>query len=135
MALSNLNGTDPWSGVAGSTGFDQYSAVVVSAYTAGSGPTLIRPVAGVAISGVIMSAGSTVSTEDNQVVTVWGNGAKVKLRAADSTMAAGDQCSITTAGYASTLAAGDYVIGQVVEGSSGATGRILGVLLSPIGTT
>lgn len=58
-----------------------------------------------------------------------------KVRATASTLAQGDLCAASSAGYAIPLGAGHYAVGRVVEGSSGAVDRVLSVLISPIGTT
>lgn len=58
-----------------------------------------------------------------------------KVVAAGSTMAAGDLVTNSTAGRATPHTAGDMIIGTVIYGSSGSTGRILTVALQDIGST
>lgn len=128
MAFENLNGMTPFS-VDATTGLLQYQAVAIGANGA------VAPTDGAAIGGVIRSSGTTASTSTGGVVALYVNGMVAKVLAAGSTMAVGDQCSVSTAGRVTALAAGDYAIGHVVGGSSGSTDRVLSVLLAPIGTT
>ena len=72
-----------------------------------------------------------------QAATVMLNGiSKVRVLAA-STMSAGDLVAVSTGatGGAGIPAAGDYVVGRVVSGSSGSAGRIVSVNIEPVGTT
>ena len=111
-----------------STGLRQFRAVVYS------GTAMGYPSAGAAIDGVIVSDGTTGSTSASQVVAVQSYGV-AKIEASASTLAAGDLCAASSVGYAVPSSAGDYTIGRVVDGSSGAANRVLSVLLLPIGTT
>ena len=58
-----------------------------------------------------------------------------KVEAAASTMSAGDPVVTDANGRAAVAGAGDYRIGTVIDGSSGAVGRVLSVQLLAIGTT
>jgi hypothetical protein len=58
-----------------------------------------------------------------------------KVKATASTLAAGDLCAASSAGFAVPLVAGDYAVGRIVAGSSGGAGRVLTVSIEPIGTT
>lgn len=58
-----------------------------------------------------------------------------KISAVGSTLAAGDLLGNSTAGQANVVAAGDMIRGTVLFGSSGATGRILTVVLQDIGSS
>lgn len=58
-----------------------------------------------------------------------------KVKAAGSTVAAGDVVAASTAGRAIAVGAGNYAVGRVIAGSSGSTDRILTVDITPVGTT
>lgn len=90
---------------------------------------------GEAIIGVITSEGTTGSTVEPQYVTVQVSGV-AKVSAPASTVAKGDLITASTLGQVqSSSNAGDYAVGWVVDGSSGGAGRILSVLLLPVGST
>lgn len=111
-----------------STGLRQWRAVVNGA------SVVAYPAAGAPVDGVIVSEGSTGSTDASQVVAVQSYGV-VQIEASASTLSKGDLCAASSVGYAVPSSAGDYVIGRVVSGSSGAANRRVSVLLLPIGTT
>jgi hypothetical protein len=58
-----------------------------------------------------------------------------KVIATASTLAAGDLCASSTDGEAIPVAAGDFIVGRVVGGSSGGAGRVLSVEITPIGSS
>lgn len=110
-----------------------------------SGSTAITQFVGVSFNatGVILAA----STADTNVIGIaqTGNdsttageainvmiGGISKLKAAASTMAAGDAFGLNASGLAIPLAGNATQKGVVVEGTSGAAGRVLSVLFAPI---
>lgn len=116
-----------------STGIRQWRCVVLKS----SG--LVLPKAstvGQSITGVLISAGTTGSTSTAGLVgTVQINGV-CKVEAESSTISAGDLVSASSVGRVqSSSNAGDYVIGRVIAGSSGAANRVLTVHLQPLGST
>lgn len=115
--------------VPATTGLTQFRLVALD-----SAGKAAYPSAGTAVDGSIVGAGTTGSTVDPQYITIATRGV-VKVSALASTVSAGDTVTATSVGHVSATTAGDYVIGRVVSGTSGSTGRILSVLLSPIGTT
>lgn len=84
---------------------------------------------GVPVLGVLQNKPS-----EGQAATIMLDGVS-KVYAAGSTLAAGDLCASDSSGRAVPVAAGEYAVGRVIEGSSGSTGRILTVALQPVGTT
>ena len=112
----------------GTTGLTQYRFIV------GGSAGATYPAAGAPIDGVIYSSGTTGSTETPRPIAIATRGI-VKVSAPASTLSAGDLCTASSIGQAANTTAGDYVVGRVVDGSSGGAGRILAVLLNPIGTT
>lgn len=103
----------------------QYRFVTVN----GSGQAAL-PANGASIAGVLQNK----PTVGGQAATIMINGVS-KVKAAGSTVAAGDIVSASSVGFAVALSAGDYAVGRVLAGSSGSTGRVLTVLLQNIGTT
>lgn len=108
---------------------------MVSRSTAGlkypNGSTLGEPVTGVLISSG--SAGSTDHTVHTGGVVQMGGIAKVEAEA--STLSAGNLFAASTVGRAMPVTAGAFVVGRVLEGSSGGANRVLTVALSPLGTS
>lgn len=84
---------------------------------------------GVSILGVLQNKPS-----DDQAASIMIDGVS-KVKAAGSTVAAGDLVTSSSVGLAAAAAGGEYVVGRVLLGSSGSTGRMLTVALSPVGTT
>lgn len=113
-----------------STGLRQYRAVRMHPTTGKVGyPTAA---VGAPIVGVITDGGTTRTTNANQVASIqWGG--IVKMEAEASTLHAGSWCCTSTNGRVLKWATGQYTIGQVVAGSSGAANRILSVMLLPVG--
>ena len=109
------------------TGITQYRFVAIG--SAGAA----YPSAGNPIDGVVYSSGTTGSTETPRPVSIATRGI-VKVSAPSSTLSAGDWCTASSVGKAAPTSAGDYVVGKVIDGSSGGA-RILTVLLNPVGTT
>lgn len=71
---------------------------------------------------------------DTAAATIMIDGVS-KVQAAGSTVGTGDAIAASTAGMVVAWASGDYRVGQVIEGTSGTTGRLLSVVLQEIGTT
>jgi hypothetical protein len=84
---------------------------------------------GVAVTGVLQN-----KPKAGQAASIVVDGVS-KVKAHGSTVSAGDVIASSTVGMVSALGAGDYAVGRVLHGSSGSTGRVLTVLLQPIGTT
>lgn len=124
----NLNGLTPFTLVA-STAVGQFEAV------SWNGSAVVHPASGARITGVVRTLESSGSTSSTPVATLYPPGSIAIVKAAGSTVSAGDFVSFSTAGYAKALASGDYCAGQVIAGSSGSTGRYLSVLIAPYGTT
>lgn len=112
-----------------STGLSQFRFVTVN--TSGN---LAYPAAGAPVIGVLVSSGTTGSTDDRQVGTVQSIGV-AKVTAIASTLAVGDTVAASSIGRAVPSSATDYTVGIVVDGSSGGVGRVMSVALIPIGTT
>lgn len=125
----NLNGMTPFT-VTASAGLTAYRGVALNA--AG---LAVKPAAGAPIVGVIREVTSSTASGYTPVAALYTNGMIAKMEATASTVSVGDLVAVSTAGQAVALQAGNYAIGTVVAGSSGAAGRILSVLLAPIGTT
>lgn len=126
MAFENLSGMVT---VPASTGISQFRFVTVN--TSGN---LAYPAAGAAALGVLVSSGTTGSTDDTQVGTVQMHGV-ASVKATASTLSRGDTVAASSVGFAVPTSAGDYTVGVVVDGTSGGAGRLLTVALLPIGTT
>ena len=76
---------------------------------------------------------STGSTADRSVGIITQGVARVTANG--STASAGDQIAVGPGGRAMAVAAGDYVVGKIIDGTSGSTGRVVTVLLKHTGTT
>lgn len=120
--------TPPWTASANSTGLKPRRFVTIN--TSGYAQ---YPANGVAAVGVSMT-GSTGSTNDQTSMAIMSIGI-ARVEALTGALKAGAQCKATSLGYASSLSAGDFATGFVVSGSTGGTGRVLSVLVYPIGTT
>lgn len=105
------------------TGLKQYQFVSVN-----SAGKLANPTAGGRVVGVLVSSG-TNGTAANPVGTVQIVGV-AKAYAKGSTLGVGDTVSASSLGYAKPSTASGYVIGYVVDGTSGSTGRIISVTLT-----
>lgn len=103
----------------------QYKFVIAS----GDRAALPGSTAGISVLGVLQNKPS-----DDQAASVMIDGVS-KVKAAGSTLAAGDLCQASSAGFAEPVTSGAYVVGRIISGSSGSTGRILTVALQTIGTT
>ena len=100
-----------------------------------SGQLIYPSAAGKAAVGVLVTSGTTGSTDETiRVGTVKFSGA-AKVEASGSTLSAGDLFSWTSRGQARALGTGHVCAGYVIGGSSGSTGRILSVLLLPFGSS
>ena len=120
--------TPPWSRPANSTGMRPRRFVTVNTSEYAQYPANGAAAAGVSVTG------STGSTKDQQPIGILSFGV-ARVEALTGALKAGAQCKATSVGYASSLSAGDYAVGLVVAGSTGGTGRVLSVLVYPIGTT
>lgn len=118
----------PWTRAANSTGLKPRRFCTVNTSGYAQYPTNGSPAVGV------MLTGSTGSTKAQQAITIqsWGIG---RVEAKGGALKQGAQCKATSVGRAASCTAGDYAVGFVVDGSTGSTGRVLSVLLYPIGTT
>lgn len=90
------------------------------------------PALGAPIDGVLQESSTGSTTKYAKPVVISG---VVKVEAPSSTIAVGDLVAASSVGKAVASTAGAYVVGRVVAGSSGGAGRLLSVLLNPIGTT
>jgi hypothetical protein len=97
--------------------------------TVGSDGKLTNPTAGGRVIGVLVSSGTTPANVKNPVGTVQIVGVS-KAYAKGSTLGVGDTVSASSVGYAKPSSASGYVIGYVVDGSSGSTGRVISVTLT-----
>jgi len=120
--------TPPWTRAAASTGMKPRRFCTID-----SNGRAANPANGAAVVGVRLT-GSTGSTVDFQAVSILSYGI-ARVEAKGGVLTRGSQCKATSVGLASSLSAGDYAVGIVAEGTSGTTGRVLSVLLLPIGTT
>ncbi len=111
------------------TGLTQHRFVTLGA------SDLAYPSAGGRITGVLISSGTTGSTSTVDISAAVQTVGIAKVSAPASTVSKGDFIAASSVGQAVPTSAGDYVVGQVVEGSSGGAGRLLSVLISPVGTT
>lgn len=103
----------------------QYKFVI----NTGASGAALPGTAGISVFGVLQN-----KPGDDEAGTIAISGVS-KVKATASTLAQGDLCAASSAGFAIPAGAGNYVVGRVVEGSSGSTGRVLSVLIQPIGTT
>jgi hypothetical protein len=71
---------------------------------------------------------------EGEAATIMINGMS-KVQAHGSTVSAGELVACSTVGMVQATTGGAYTIGRIVAGSSGSTGRILTLDISPIGTT
>ena len=95
----------------------------------GTDGRLIAPTTGGAVYGILQN-----KPLEDQAGTVMLNGIS-KLLTDATTMSVGDLVATSTAGYgvAPTTANEDQVVGRVVGGTSGSTGRKLSVQITSIG--
>ena len=104
----------------------QFRCVTVNA----SGQATFASVLGQSIVGVMQNK-PTVSGEACSIMI---NGV-TKVQAAGSTVSAGQLVASSTLGMVQATTSSVYVIGRILSGSSGSTGRILTMAIEPIGTT
>ena len=119
--------------VPASTGLTRYRFVTLSTAAATQG-WAVKPTLGGPILGTVFSVTTTGSTRDPQYIPIQTCGI-AKVEAVGGTLAAGDLVQATSIGRAKATTGGSYVVGRVISGSSGSTGRILSIQLTPIGTT
>lgn len=88
------------------------------------------PAAGALATMVTVSKGSTGSTADGQFVSVMplSRAARVNVEAAGSTLSAGDLIATSSRGRVVAASSNSWMLGQIIGGSSGSTGRVLSVL-------
>lgn len=119
-----------------STGIRQYRAVVADAATGVDYPNgstaNLQP-----ITGVLISSGTTGSTDASAKYGTIQIAGVAKIEAASSTLAAGNLCSASTLGQVTPASTAGVVIGRVIDGSSGGANRVLSVHISQVvhGTT
>jgi hypothetical protein len=131
MAYEKIGETDSFPFA--STGIRQYRFVNIS--TSG----LVLPNAstvGQSVLGVLISSGSNGSTEQlGKYGTVQFTGI-AKVEAEASTLVTGQLVSASSVGRAQSCTnAGDFVVGRIVAGSSGAANRVISVALTPLGSS
>lgn len=127
MAIE-LRMTAPYTRPAASTGLKPRRFVTVNTSGRAQYPANGAPATGASVSG------STGSTRDYQAMSILAYGI-ARVEALSGALKVGAQCKATSAGYASTLTTGDFAVGFVIDGSTGGTGRVVSVLLYPLGTT
>lgn len=123
-----LRSTPPITLPAGSTGLKTRRFVTVN--TSGRAA---YPANGAAVVGVSLT-GSTGSTRDYTAMSILAYGV-ARVECLGGALKVGAQCKATSVGKASSLSAGDYAVGMVIDGTTGSSGRVVSVLLLPIGTT
>lgn len=121
--------TPPWSAQANSTGLKPRRFITIN-----SSEKAQYPANGAACVGVAVT-GSTGSTDHDRLALGILSYGIARVEALTGALKAGAQCKATSVGYASSMSAGDYAAGFVVAGATGGTGRVLSVLVYPIGTT
>lgn len=89
---------------------------------------LVYPANGADIVGVTFADGSTASTRDIRIGLQYSGVADVE--AAGSTQSAGARVAASSVGRVVAWTTGKICVGRIVYGSSGSTGRIVGVLLN-----
>ena len=84
--------------------------------------------------GVLYGVTKTTSTEAEAVPVAYGG--VVKVQALASTMSVGNWVAASSSGLATAPSTDGYVFGRVIEGTSGAAGRILtvAVIRGPLST-
>lgn len=109
----------------GSTAVAQFYGASVDA----TGVILPATTADVKVIGIAQSGND--STTAGEAINVMINGVS-KVVAVASTLAAGDAFGLNAAGQAIVLAGNATQKGVIVEGTSGATGRVLTAVINPI---
>lgn len=109
------------------TGIARYRFVDISTagnviYTVVNGPTI----------GVIQD-GTTGSTVDPTNVSVMINGVSKVAVSTASTVGVGQTVAASSRGSIVGAAAASYAVGRVVAGTSGGAGRVVSVLINPVG--
>ena len=89
------------------------------------------PANGATVVGVLFGDSSTGSTQDRHLPVQIGGVADVE--AAGSTLAAGALVAASSVGRVIAWTTGKIGVGQILYGSSGSTGRVVGVLLNTFG--
>ena len=107
-----------------STGITRHRFV---AFTSGK---VTYPAVGALATMVTVSKGTTGSTEDGQFVSCipLSNCSAVMVEAAGSTLSAGDLVSASSRGKIVAGSSDVWILGQIISGSSGSTGRILTIV-------
>ena len=106
------------------TGLVQYQLVNIN-----SAGKIATPALGARVIGVLVSSGTNGSTDDTRYGTVQINGVS-KVLAASSTATAGETLSASAIGYAKNTTGSAAIAGVQVEGTSGASGRVISILLT-----
>lgn len=115
-----------------STGLRQFRAVTMTGSEKVGYPAVGNPIIGILVDQGTTGVAAAAAARRRVSVCMGGI---AKIEAPGSTLAAGDQWSASSVGHARAVAAGHYVCGYVIAGSSGSTNRILTVSIQPIGTT
>lgn len=114
--------------VGATTGLTQYTFMDLN--TVGRA---IKATGGGTVVGVLVN--DPTATDEEAVIQYTGV-AKVLCSTVSTGIGIGDRICCSTDAKVCPSSAGDYVVGIVVNGSSGSsTGRVVGVMLAPIGTT
>lgn len=122
-----------WSDRFASTGIRQHRFVVVK--SGGIGYPNASTV-GQSVTGVLISSGSTGSTDETQYTGTIQLSGIVKVEAESSTISKGDLVSASSVGRVqSSSNAGDFIVGRCIGGSSGGANRVLTIHLQPLGST
>lgn len=80
-----------------------------------------------AVYGTLLSQTYSTSTGANEAVTIGTLTGIGKVRMAGSTLAAGDSISASSAGMGVAASTDGLILGRIIDGSSGSTGRIVSV--------
>jgi hypothetical protein len=117
----------PTISVDATTGLKAQRFVTVSTATG----KLVYPANGADIVGVTFADSSTGSTKDVRIgVQAYG---VANVEAAGSTQSAGARIAASSVGRAILWTTGKIQVGRLLYGSSGSTGRVVGVLLHHVG--
>lgn len=117
----------PTVSIPATTGLKSYRLVTLSTATG----KLVYPANGADVIGVTFADSSTHSTKDISLPVAMGN--VVDVEAAGSTQSAGARVAASSIGRVVAWTTGKIQVGRIVFGSSGTTGRIVGVALNQFG--
>jgi hypothetical protein len=120
---------NPTISIDATTGLKSQRFVTMSTATS----KLVYPANGADIVGVTFADSSTHSTRDIRLPTQCYGVANVE--AAGSTLTAGARVAASSVGRAVAWTTGKICVGRLVYGSSGSTGRVVGVLINQFGNS